>query len=101
MNDSTSSLPRILYIAGTPDEERSITLQLEQDGLKADMQRVDNETDFIAALALFPDLILSDYSFSQFDGLKALKASKESQPNIPFILISDTPGEERAVEAIK
>ena len=76
-------------------------MQLEKDGLNVDMQRVENETDFLAALAFIPDLILSDYSLSQFDGLQILKISKERQPNIPFILISNIPGEETVVEAVK
>ena len=101
MNDPTSNPLRILYIAGSPDDEQAVTRQLEQGGLIANLQTVDNETDFIAALALPPDLILSDYSLSQFSGLQALGILKEHQPDIPFILISDVSGEDTAVDAIK
>lgn len=101
MNDPTSNPLRILYIAGSPDDEQAVTRRLKQDGLKADLQRVDNETDFVAALALTPGLILSDYSLPQLSGFQALKIIKERQSDTPFILISDVSGEEKAVDAIK
>ncbi len=47
------------------------------------------------------DLILSDYSMPVFDGLSALKVARAMCPDKPFIFLSGTIGEERAVEALK
>src|SRR5580693_815108 len=46
------------------------------------------------------DLIISDYSMPGFSGLAALKMYQQSGLDIPFILISGSIGEERAVEAM-
>jgi len=47
------------------------------------------------------DLILSDYSVPRFDGLSALKLAHCQHADIPFIFVSGTIGEEKAVEALK
>jgi two-component system, cell cycle sensor histidine kinase and response regulator CckA len=47
------------------------------------------------------DLILSDYSLPQYSGLDALKFVRAHRPDKPFIYISGTIGEERAIEALK
>ncbi len=92
---------RILFVEDSPDDAQLIMLQLEREGLDAEFQRVDTEAAFLAALALTPDLILSDYSLPKFNGLRALHLLKERGVDIPFILISGTVGEELAVDAIK
>ncbi|HWF18224.1 MAG TPA: ATP-binding protein, partial [Verrucomicrobiae bacterium] len=47
------------------------------------------------------DLILSDFSMPKFDGLSALRMSRKSRPEVPFIFLSGTIGEEVAIESIK
>ena len=47
------------------------------------------------------DLVLSDYSLPGYDGLSALKFVRQACPDTPFIYISGTIGEERAIEALK
>jgi PAS domain S-box-containing protein len=48
-----------------------------------------------------PDIILSDYSLPNFDGLNAFNLKQEISPETPFIIVSGTLGEENAVELIK
>src|SRR5438034_5917374 len=48
-----------------------------------------------------PDVILSDFSMPQFDGMEALRLAKELAPDIPFIFVSGTLGEEYAIRALK
>ncbi len=48
-----------------------------------------------------PDLILSDFSLPQFDGLRALEIAAARVPDIPFIYVSGTIGEERAIDALQ
>jgi PAS domain S-box-containing protein len=63
---------------------------------------VDNRKDFIAALddgGL--DLILSDYTMAGFNGLEALKLAQEKRPEVPFMFVSGTIGEDTAIEALK
>src|SRR5689334_12119473 len=47
------------------------------------------------------DLILSDYSLPAYNGLEALSYARRHCPEKPFIYISGTIGEERAIEALK
>ena len=47
------------------------------------------------------DIILSDFKLPGFDGFTALRWSMEICPDVPFICISGTVGEETAVELLK
>jgi PAS domain S-box-containing protein len=47
------------------------------------------------------DLILADYSLPSFDGISALKCALKACPDVPFIFVSGTLGEEVAIEALK
>src|SRR5581483_10613149 len=46
-------------------------------------------------------MILSDYAMPAFDGYTALAIAKEKVPNIPFIFVTGTMGEEVAIETLK
>ena len=48
-----------------------------------------------------PDLVLSDYNMMGFTGVDAFKILKRDFSHIPFILVSGTIGEEKAVEVIQ
>ncbi len=47
------------------------------------------------------DLVLSDHSMPGFDGLSALEMVRAASPGTPFVFLSGTIGEERAIEALK
>ena len=47
------------------------------------------------------DLILSDFTMPTFDGMSALELSGALCPGIPFVFLSGTLGEERAIAALK
>ena len=47
------------------------------------------------------DLILADYVLPTFDGLSALAHARAHCPDIPFVFVSGTLGEDVAVEALK
>ena len=58
--------------------------------------------DFVAALEKGTyDLVLADYTLPSFDGLSALVIVREMFPNLPFIFVTGTMGEEKAVETLK
>ncbi len=45
-------------------------------------------------------VILADYKLPSYDGLSALRLAKELCPDIPFIFVSGTMGEDAAIEAL-
>jgi PAS domain S-box-containing protein len=64
--------------------------------------RVESREDFIAALGESGfDLILSDYTMPGFDGREALALAREKRPELPFLFVSGTIGEDAAIEALK
>jgi PAS domain S-box-containing protein len=62
---------------------------------------VERESEFVTSLEQGGfDLILADYTLPAFDGMSALKISKEVCPELPFIFVTGTLGEEVAIEAL-
>ncbi|HTW65887.1 MAG TPA: sigma 54-interacting transcriptional regulator [Bryobacteraceae bacterium] len=75
---------------------------LELEELACEITRVEDKAGFLAALAQGGiDVILADYTLPSFDGLSALKLAMAVCPNVPFIFVSGTLGEEVAIEALK
>jgi diguanylate cyclase (GGDEF)-like protein/PAS domain S-box-containing protein len=63
--------------------------------------RADTREGYLKALADFsPDLIASDFSMPNFDGMAALSLAKANRPDLPFIFVSGTIGEEAAIRAL-
>lgn len=66
------------------------------------LTRVDNREDFSNALAAGNfDLILSDFTMPGFGGAEALALARQKRPEIPFLFVSGTIGEDTAIEALK
>lgn len=92
---------QVLILEDHATDAELLVHELRRAGFDPRWRREDTEAGFIAALELGPELILSDYSLPQYDGLKAVKAVREGNMDIPFILVSGTVGEEIAVKAMQ
>ncbi len=93
---------RILHLEDRATDAELLLRVLRLAELKFQARCVETRADFEAALADFsPDIILADYFLPGFDGLTALGIAQARCPDVPFIIISGTLGEERAVEALK
>ncbi|MEA2104116.1 MAG: PAS domain S-box protein [Candidatus Cloacimonadota bacterium] len=65
-------------------------------------KHVEGENNFLRGLKDFkPDIILSDYSMPQFDGLDALYLAKKESEEIPFIIVTGSVNEETAVKCMR
>ncbi len=65
-------------------------------------EMVSSEAALRKALQDFmPDIILSDFSMPGFSGQEALEIARVVAPDVPFIYVSGTIGEELAIEAMK
>jgi len=93
---------RILILEDVPVDAELMERELRKGGIKFSSKRVDTKETFLKELKEFePDLILGDYKLPSFDGLSALGIVQENCPNVPFIFISGTIGEELAIETLK
>ncbi|MES2554706.1 MAG: SpoIIE family protein phosphatase [Bacteroidota bacterium] len=67
-----------------------------------EFRRAFSEETFLQTLNEFvPDIILSDYKLSGYDGLRALEHCSVALPFVPFIIITGTLGPELAVKIIR
>jgi diguanylate cyclase (GGDEF)-like protein len=93
---------RLLMVEDVAADAELAVRQLRTAGLQFVVQRVETEPQLRAALRDFaPTIVLSDFSLPQFDGLAALKVVREVAPEVPFIFVSGTIGEESAIDALR
>jgi PAS domain S-box-containing protein len=93
---------RILYLEDDPKDAELVQASLEAEGIGCELTRADTQQGFLAFLRQGGfDLILADYTLPLFDGISALRIAQETCPEVPFIFVSGTMGEELAIEALK
>ncbi len=92
---------RVLMLEDRPEDAELAAYQLRRADFAPQCQRVETLADFLAGLESGPDVILSDFAMPQLDAMQALGHFRERRLEIPFILVSGTIGEERAVAAMR
>ncbi len=102
MTENQTKELRILLLEDTPTDAELMQHELRKAGLAFTAVRVDTREDFVREIEKYaPDIILADYKLPKFDGLAALTIAQEKCPDSPFVFVTGTLGEERAVEALK
>lgn len=92
---------RFLHLEDDPTDADLVAATLNEAGVACTSSRVDNSRDFTNALHEGGfDLILADYSIPGFDGMTALSLAREQAPEVPFLFVSATIGEELAIDAM-
>ena len=93
---------KILCLDDNEDDAIIIKEQLRHEGLDFEFYYVSTENEFMDNLkSINFDIILSDYNLPGFSGIAALLLSRKICPDVPFICISGTIGEDLAVELIQ
>jgi diguanylate cyclase (GGDEF)-like protein len=93
---------KILLLEDSAIDAELAAYELAKLGMAVEWNRVSTEEALRQALLEFcPSVILSDHSMPAFDRLSALHIASEMTPEIPFIFLSGTIGEEMAIEALK
>lgn len=92
---------RLLQLEDNPVDAELILTTLIEGDIPCQSQLVDTRQAFVAALKEGRmDLILADYSIPGFDGMTALALARQHCPDVPFLFISATIGEELATDAM-
>ncbi len=102
MKERTSKALRILILEDVPADAEMMERELKNNGTAFTSNCVYKKDDFLKQLEAFsPDIILSDYSMPQFNGMEALELVKERYPSLPFIIVTGSINEATAVECMK
>ena len=105
MSDPLAKSARLLRILHLEDDSRDAELVREvlaTEGVACDITVASNRESFFAALDKGNiDLIMSDYKLPDIHGDEALSLVRERWPDLPFIFVSGSIGEERASEVVK
>jgi signal transduction histidine kinase len=90
-----------LLLEDNPVDADLIAATMTEGGLPCRPHRVDTRQDFVTALKADQiDLILADYSIPGFDGFTALTLARQHRPEVPFMFVSATIGEDLAIDAM-
>ncbi len=100
--DRMSERLNILIVEDSPDDCEIVVRHLKKSAMTFDYERVESEAGFISALEKTTwHAIICDYTLPQLNAPEVLKIAKSRWPEIPFIVLSGSIGEERAVETMR
>lgn len=93
---------RILFVEDLPADVGLVNHELHKLGRKFRTKRVESKEVFLREIERRqPDLILSDHGLPGFDGFAALAIAKSKCPGVPFIFVTNSCGEELAIETFE
>ncbi|HXG72458.1 MAG TPA: response regulator [Gemmatimonadaceae bacterium] len=92
---------RILHLEDDAADAALVEAILADEGLACTIVRAGTREQFIDALEGDYDLIVADFAIPGFDGISAQRLALERRPEVPFVFVSGTMGEEVAIERLK
>ena len=93
---------RVLFVEDSEDDTLLLVRELRRGGYDPTYERVDTAAAMCALLTPERwDIVIADYNMPDFSGLAALKLLQEHELDLPFLLVSGSIGEDRAVAALK
>lgn len=93
---------RVLLLEDSPLDAELTVSTLKSGGINCQVTRVETRDEYIQAIhAGNIDVILADYALPDFDGVSALRIAAAQVPDVPFIFVSGSIGEELAIECLK
>jgi two-component system cell cycle sensor histidine kinase/response regulator CckA len=92
----------VLMVEDSEDDARLLEIELQRQGFEPEVTRIDTGAALRSALETGEwDIVISDHNMPGFSGDEALSLVKSFDPQLPFIVVSGTRGEEHAVEAMR
>ncbi|WP_435627187.1 histidine kinase [Candidatus Ferrigenium straubiae] len=92
----------VLLVEDSPDDAGLILFELNNAAFKVVSERVETGAEMRAAMKDGRwDVVISDFSLPRFGANEALAVLRETEADIPFIIVSGCVGEERAVSLMR
>jgi PAS domain S-box-containing protein len=101
MTDTPGQALRVLLLEDRSVDAELIVHELKKAGFAPTWERVEDERSFVRALGSAPDLILADFNMPALSAPRALELLRQRDPDLPFIVVSGSIGEETAVDVLK
>lgn len=93
---------KILILEDNESDIDLVMYELQKLKAKIEITVTKNKNEFNDALNKNePDIVLSDYNLPDIDGTESLSVIRNISQDIPYILVSATIGEEKAVELMR
>ncbi|MBN1398438.1 MAG: PAS domain S-box protein [Bacteroidetes bacterium] len=93
---------KLLCLEDSPKDAEIVSELLDEAGFDLSIDCTDNKKEFTSLLKKNSyDVVISDFSLPGFDAFGALEILKKIRPEIPFICVSGSIGEETAIELIR
>jgi signal transduction histidine kinase len=93
---------RVIHVEDSEEDSGLVKQLLLREGLACEIERVETHSQLVDSLIDGEyDLILSDCTLPHFSGFKALELASALKPQVPFIFVSGTIGEEAAIESLR
>ena len=97
MNEPTTKALRVIHLDDNARDRELVALTLAVEGVRCQIIQARTRAEFEAALdEQNLDLVLCDFTVPSYGGTAALAAVRKLHPELPFIFVSGTIGEERA-----
>jgi signal transduction histidine kinase len=92
----------ILHIEDSVDDSELVNRLLVDNGIPCQVKRIETRAEVFDELEKnLYDLILADCKLPNFSGLRALEIAHALRPEVPFVFVSGTIGEETAIESLR
>jgi len=93
---------RVLIVEDSEDDAVLIVRELRRGGFDAEYRQVDSPDMLEAALAQAEwDIVITDHNLPEFGSEAAIQQVKQTELDLPIIIVSGSIGEEVAVAAMK
>ncbi|MBK8257426.1 MAG: hybrid sensor histidine kinase/response regulator [Polyangiaceae bacterium] len=93
---------QLLLIEDSEDDAALLLRELKRVGFAVTVTRIETEAELLDALENRAfELVLCDYTLPTLDAPRALEIVQASGRDVPFVIVSGTIGEERAVESMR
>jgi PAS domain S-box-containing protein len=94
--------PRVLIVTPDPSQAEMITMQLRKADLHCDCKRAANRDGYQRLLEEHrPHLVISAALMPRYNVFQALRASREENPSLRWIIVDEQASDEQAVTAMK